>query len=417
MLKAVIFSLRNVLAQRGVTDSRVLRDTIKLLKFLRKRGVEPVFLSNHNWKINVNNKGEVPFQSFLEEHIGPVRYYVGGQSGVPNKPTAAVTQFILSAHSWKPHEVMYVGNTPNDMITARNGKLLFLNALWHGEATQYGYQFSSPSDVARFIDCICLGLDDWYWKVEDDSFRVYAMAPYATLSPGYRDAHVYSANAKAVAKRGQGDIEFWGRLLAARVYLSGLAHEIDYVTAYPGHSPASEQTVIEGALNVLGQSIASSYIPDLIIRHTKATQSHSARASNKVVGIDNQLKTIRLNPTPRKGALGKLYTRQPVKRGKTVLLVDDICTEGHSFEAGRAFLEALGANVICLSWLKTVNRDYKRLAAPIENLPPYSALQVSNAIATKPIWFSSAVNYRSAPTQLDDLYRRYCDWDWSIIKV
>jgi len=177
MLKAVIFSLRNVLALKGANDRSVLKDTIKLLKFLKQRGVEPVFLSNHHWTINIDGKGAMSFKDFLEKQIGSVRYFVGGSQGVPRKPTAAVTEFIREVEGWKTNEVIYVGNSENDMRTAKNGKLLFLNAMWHGEATQYGFQFSSAGDVARFIDCVCLGLDDWYWKIEQDPLRVYAMAP------------------------------------------------------------------------------------------------------------------------------------------------------------------------------------------------------------------------------------------------
>ena len=54
------------------------------------------------------------------------------------------------------------------------------------------------------------------------------MAPFTTMSAQYAQAHAYSANARATSKSGTGDANFWGRLLAARVYFSGLADEIDY---------------------------------------------------------------------------------------------------------------------------------------------------------------------------------------------
>src|SRR3546814_10383375 len=79
-------------------------------------------------------------------------------------------------------------------------------------------------------------------------------------------------NAKATSKDGAGDAKFWGRLLAARIYFSGLVDEIDYITAYPGHSPTSNETVISEALNILGQSLRKSYLPDLILRHPKAVK-------------------------------------------------------------------------------------------------------------------------------------------------
>jgi orotate phosphoribosyltransferase len=36
-----------------------------------------------------------------------------------------------------------------------------------------------------------------------------------------------------------------------------------------------------------------------------------------------------------------------MKHGKTVLVVDDFCTQGNSFEAARAFIRATGAQVVC----------------------------------------------------------------------
>jgi hypothetical protein len=62
------------------------------------------------------------------------------------------------------------------MNTATNGGLMFVNAMWYNVASPYGFQFESPVDVARFIDCLCLGLDGWFWALEQEELRVYAMA-------------------------------------------------------------------------------------------------------------------------------------------------------------------------------------------------------------------------------------------------
>src|SRR3546814_4173134 len=88
------------------------------------------------------------------------------------------------------------------MKTAANGGLLFVNVIWHSAASPYGFQFDSPLDVARFVDCLCLGLDSWFWTLEQSDLRVYALAPFTTLSPKYAQAHAYSENAKATSKHG-----------------------------------------------------------------------------------------------------------------------------------------------------------------------------------------------------------------------
>lgn len=411
MLKGAIFSLHDVLVKQGTIDGGLFGETIKLLRYLKGRGVEPVFISNHDWTVSSEGP-ERPFRALLEEHLGPVSYFIAGRDGMPFKPRADATAHILAAKGWTAREVLYVGNTTDDMKTAANGRLLFVNVMWHGIASPYGFQFDSPLDVARFVDCLCLGLDSWFWALEQGPLRVYALAPFTTLSAKYAQAHAYSENAKATSKHGLGDANFWGRLLAARVYFSGIVDEIDYIAAYPGHSPASNPTVIANALDILGKSLRESYLPDLIIRHSKAVKSQTARASGGSVGLDNQLNTIRLNPAPTRGVGGKAYVSPPTKGGKTVLLVDDICTEGNSFEAGRAYLRAAGANTVCLSWLKTINTDYRQVAPPFGPFNPYVAHTFPAAISTTTHWYSSAVSSHSAPTNLADVYSRYFSWAW-----
>ncbi len=411
MLKGAIFSLHDVLVKQGTIDGALFDETLRLVRYLKMRGVEPVFISNHDWTVTTSDKAQ-PFRTLLEDRLGPVSYYIGGQDGMPYKPRADSTAHILTAKGWQKNEVVYVGNTTDDMKTAANGGLLFINAMWHGVASPYGFQFESPRDVARFVDCLCLGLTSWFWALEQGDLRVYALAPFTTLSPKYAQAHAYSENAKATSKHGAGDANFWGRLLAARIYFSGLADEIDYITAYPGHAPTSNLTVIGEALNILGQSLRKSYLPDLIVRHAKAVKSQTARATGGSVGLDNQLNTIRLNPAPARGVGGKFYKSPPARGGKRVLVVDDICTEGNSFEAARAYLKAAGATTVCVSWLKTINTDYRAVSPSFATFNPYVPHTFPAAIGTTNHWYTSAISSHAAPTDLADVYNRYFNWGW-----
>ena len=122
-------------------------------------------------------------------------------------------------------------------------------------------------------------------------------------------------------------------------------------------------------MTILAQSLHRQYLPDLVIRHAKAQKSQSARAAGGAVDIQNQLSTIRLNRLPKKGPDGEPYKNNPLGKGKTVPLVDDICTQGNSFEAGRAFIEKTGANVICL--IKTINSDYRAVDGEVPLVNPY----------------------------------------------
>ena len=275
-----------------------------------------------------------------------------------------------------------------------------------------GINSKSPKDIARFVDCLCLGLNNWFWVLREGELRVYALAPFTTLSPSLTEAHAYSANARATAKDGAGDATFWGRLLAARVYFSGLVDEINYIAAYPGHAPASKQTVVADALTILAQSLHRQYLPDLIIRHAKAQKSQSARAAGGAVDIQNQLSTIRLNRLPKKGPDGAPYKGNPLGKGKTVLLVDDICTQGNSFEAGRAFIEKTGAKVICLSWLKTINSGYRAINGEVPLVNPYVPYMGAERIPVIEHRYSGSIVGRAAATDLAQIYERYFHWEW-----
>lgn len=141
-------------------------------------------------------------------------------------------------------------------------------------------------------------------------------------------------------------------------------------------------------------------------------KSQTARASGGSVGLDNQLNTIRLNWAPTRGIGGKPYKSSPARGGKRVLVVDDICTEGNSFEAARAYLRAAGAHTVCVSWLKTINTDYRAVAPAFAPFDPYVARTFPATISTANHWYSNAIRSHAAPTDLADVYMRYFCWDW-----
>jgi hypothetical protein len=411
-LKGVIFSLRDVIARRGSVDPTIFAELESLILWLRKRSVQPVFVGNHPWVATDSDGKTEDLKAILTQRWGPAPWYIAAHGDMPFKPKAASMKHVLQAQGWEHNEAIYIGNTDDDMKTARNGRLLFLNAVWHGKASPYGYQFNSPLDVARFIDCFCLGATDWFWAVERGPVRVYAVAPFATLSPRYSDAQVYSAHARHTAKHFGGDATFWGRLLASRVYFSGLVDELDYIAPYPGHSPSSQQPVVGDALTILADSLQKRYLPNLILRHAVAMKSQSARAAGGSVDHLNQLNTIHLNRHPDKDKHGGKYVASPLKPGKMVLVVDDFCTQGNSFEAARCYIERTGARAICMGWLKTINTDYQMMIKPPTIIDPYLPNQValSPPAATIPYW--SAIRNSAAMSNLQEVFQSYYGWQW-----
>ena len=410
-LKGIIFSLRDVIVRRGAFDAQLFPELTKLIVWLRNEGIQPVFVGNHPWIATTQDGPARDLKDVLAPHWGETPWYIAQHGDMPFKPRADAMEHVLEKQGWNPHEAIYVGNTEDDMKTARNGKLLFLNALWHGEANPYGFQFKSPRDIARFVDCFCLGINDWFWALEAGDLQVYALAPFSTLSAKYADAQGYSYHARNTAKDLGGDPVFWGRLLAATVYLSGLSEKISYITSYPGHSPTSGKPVVNDALRILADSMRKTFIPDLLVRHIKAQKSQTARQAGRSVDHLNQINSIYLNATPTKNKAGEIYVNPPLRHGKTVLIVDDFCTEGNSFEAARAYIQSTGAKSISLAWLKTINTDYREIR-PIPRLIPYKPNTLVKAPPRVDHYFSHHIRNPTATANLQQIFTRYYHWNW-----
>ena len=201
--------------------------------------------------------------------------------------------------------------------------------------------------------------------------------------------------------------------MASRLHQSGLVAEANYVAPYPGHRIDSPKMLLTNALRIVAGSLGGKYLDDLIIRHTTAAKSQNLRREGKAPTAENQLSTICLRPDPvRTGALAKRYVKPPLGPGKTVLVVDDICTQGYSFEAARLFIESTGATAIGVSWLKTPGNDYQSIVRAVPKLDePYKPYGPEKVLTT-PVGMAHYINNAKAPAQIADAFSRYSSWKW-----
>jgi predicted phosphoribosyltransferase len=95
---------------------------------------------------------------------------------------------------------------------------------------------------------------------------------------------------------------------------------------------------------------------------------------------------------------------------KTVIVVDDFCTEGHSLDAARVYIRKAGAKVVCLSWLKTINTNYKRIRKlhPLY-FNPYQPNQFSSVEYQEYI-YRNYISDRAGPEEIDSRFAAYDDW-------
>ena len=410
-LRGAVFSLRNVLVREGQVDTNTALETVKLIKYLISVGVQPVLVSNSTWTMVETNE---PFNEYFSRLVGQdLPYYQGGRD-MEYKQYAAAMQHVLESHGWVPQEVVYIGNTQEDIQAASNGGLLFLNAKWHEANSPFGFEFSSPKDIAKFVDCCCLTPRDWFWGVERGGLRVYTIAPLGEFSRAYPEAAIYSTDAKNAAKFGVGDLRFWGLLMAARMHLSGIGAEASYVAPYPGHKTTSTKADLLQAVQIASGSLRARYLQDFILRHRDAPKSQALRNQSQNPSVVSQLSTIRLRNDPLKtGAIGGRYKSRPNIRGKTLLIVDDICTQGHSLEAGRAFAEAAGANVVCVCWLKTPGaNDYHEIFDLHPSVKRPFSSYTPQKLQSRTHSNSGNVINANAASEVASAFSKFGIWDW-----
>ena len=204
--------------------------------------------------------------------------------------------------------------------------------------------------------------------------------------------------------------------MAARIFFSGLGEEANYLTRYPGHRPNAPKALWGNALKIVGGALRAQYLDDLIVRHTPATKSQWARQTGVAISHANQLDTICLRRNPmRPGPQGNRYKAPPLRAGKSVLIVDDICTQGFSLEAARAFIQKTGSSVICLASLKTPGgNDYEmihELDPEIAN--PYSPFK-TGTVRTRTFGYNYGIRNANAPDEVAAAFDRYRNWDWTI---
>ncbi|MBB1340035.1 phosphoribosyl transferase [Pseudoalteromonas sp. SR45-6] len=407
-LKGVILSVEDTLLSTENYKKEIFSEVEKLVAFLKLRGITPVLLANRAWTITDKDGNKKCLFEALESHFNNLVIFTRQRDHkVPNKPQSAATEYVLKEMNWKSNEVVYIGSSINDMRTAVNGKILFLRATWYSNNLDYGFEFHEPKELARFIDTLCLRTHFWSFEINDKGFEYYALAPFSTYKPQFKK---YSENARAAAKFGQGNVDFWLGALVTSMYFTGIYKSIDFIASYPGHKVGSGNDKMNDDLMTFGKCFNKGYLHDLVVRHKDALKSQTARNQGIKIDYHNQLNTIKLNKLPTKN-YGKSYKNPPLQRGKTVLLIDDICTKGWSIDTARKYIEKTGAKVVMVTWLKTINTDFETIGE-LPNFNPYQVNDFEKIMPGKYYPYHSNLVDPNASEELGTQLQQYLDWDW-----
>lgn len=110
---------------------------------------------------------------------------------------------------------------------------------------------------------------------------------------------------------------------------------------------------------------------------------------------------------------GSKYKKFPLKKGKTVLVIDDFCTQGYSLEAARIYIEQTKAKVILLSLLKTITKDYEQIAN-INQFDPFKSNRFTFVEKIIKHRFDNYIMEKSAAQEISSKLKAYDSWQWEL---
>ena len=285
------------------------------------------------------------------------------------------TEVICARTGLQPNRLMYVGDSPHDMITAVQGRVVYAQAEWTGKTSSYGLKAPAPGWVAAVVEHIFRKQRPWYWELSEpdrNGHRVHAMA--VAHAGGDDENNKPRAAMIALLKDDRDSMvgplsmrEFVMLHLLASLYTSGIVGDMDWWTTCPGHT-GKPNAVMGDFLSVAAKLFQDKYRPDLIERHAAALRSNAAwrqglnrggEAEAARTSLQNQISTTRVPAAYRDARL----VRDQVE-GKRILVVDNFLTWGFSTESARALLRAAGAAEVAVACVGKYGSRFHVVSAP-----------------------------------------------------
>ena len=265
------------------------------------------------------------------------------------KPAPEFVYRIQELAKVQPKEVVYLGDDDRtDTFCAINAHVLPFTAHYSdsGKPMNYGIPISEPSNLTTYLSSFGKQDEPYFgWNFEANCSDTNSSIEVHVLF-GDHDSLGLTDNLKTIFKS-QEEVTIGKNKLSNIIfhyllnhcYLSGLTHDVDWITVYPGHAKDSENQFLDRFSHLLTRIFRQRFIPDLLVRHTTAPKSQYRGSSRRIF---DQFRTVLTNDSYR-SKIG----------GKTVLVLDDFTTSGYSLETARRMLLKAGAEkVICVAIAK-----------------------------------------------------------------
>lgn len=251
-----------------------------------------------------------------------------------NKGSPAWIEYICAETGLAPNQLLYVGDSHYDMVTALQGSVVYAHAGWSNNSGEYGLNAPAPGWVPAVIEHIFRKRHLWYWSL--DAFDGLGRPVWVrTLldSRGAGDIVLQRALINAFKSDASPQVgsmtlrEFVMLHMLASLYASDIPACVRLWTTYPG-STGEQNRAMGDFIDMAAKLFYRRYDPDLFVRHRPALRSRDAYKNGGAVGaFRNQLDTVLVAPSRRKKIAGN-----------GILVVDNYITRGASVESARNLL-------------------------------------------------------------------------------
>lgn len=255
-LKLVLISPSGTLEKDGKLNAKDIGALCLLISQLAAANVNVAVWSNRKWTVG----GQTPLEDYLSAKAGTTVHYVGTQIGMPARQRAGSVNPILQKFGVKLEDTVLVGARDEDLQAGVNNKMLLLRPAWYGGNLTYGFELKSIEELGRF--CLLFGTrtHPFYWQVTDTAhgLQVNALGPFSTMIQAFAK---FGEDAKNAAKYETGTLEFWHQLITSTLYFSGLIHQVNLITVYPGHATGTKEKAFYEVLDLLGKCFNKPFLP------------------------------------------------------------------------------------------------------------------------------------------------------------
>lgn len=275
--------------------------------------------------------------------LPPSQFYY--QTDCGNKGSKKFVNKVLEASGSARNEVIYLGDSEQDMWEAANSLVLYFNAQYSNGGYEYGIPIEVPAHLPMIVRDFLSKDALWYYTLSgaDKVGRTYDIRslidPKVATKTGIRnlvkgwsvsdDAEVngYELTYYLV-------IQLLGSMYLDGLHLNRVAGKRPIFCLYPGHA-GEYGDVLKLFEQFAAKQLNVASLDDLLVRHTPTKSSKQLRIEGKQPEFVDQPNSVLLNAEYGNRIKGNIIT-----------VVDDFCTDGNAMECARNLLYAAGAKEV-----------------------------------------------------------------------